>query len=489
MVKFVADNIDHDTRTLDGKNTFHAMGMISAHTPAIIHNRTIQRTKPRIEDIRAKASIQIHQYLGEATDKNIFFNDISSLLIVKPTSNMDVLANVTWNPQSERPFWSGLMQSVHAGDHPGKSSLTILPIIDLNPSDLDCVFSTLSFLVAEARKYQTAAVITFDQPLWWKAYLIIQNEPECSPLKNIILLLGGFHTQMSFLGTIGKLCEGLGLQEILETIYATNSVPHIMSGKAYSRAIRGYFMIDQALNHLLNEEVTPQEMSQSEWKTAMVEAKDLFSALVEKKVTVSDIDSHEMLASIEKERKLFKEELSSKSRTAKFWLQFMEMVDILKSNIRSERIGNWQMNIGSLGSMLPYFPAAGHNSYTKCTSIHLHEMSKLQLSNPDIYEKFNRGHFIIRRSDRYWAGLPCDLTIEQFLMKNIKSQIGLTRGRGIGENQRLIWINSMADCVNIKNAIQELTGLQYETSEQHKEVGASRLEFSLRPYHSTRKTS
>lgn len=60
-------------------------------------------------------------------------------------------------------------------------------------------------------------------------------------------------------------------------------------------------------------------------------------------------------------------------------------------------------------------------------------------------------------------------------MKNIKSQIGLTRGRGIGENQRLLWINSMPECVNIKNAMQELTGLHYQTSEQHKDVGASRL--------------
>lgn len=101
-------------------------------------------------------------------------------------------------------------------------------------------------------------------------------------------------------------------------------------------------------------------------------------------------------------------------------------------------------------------------------------MFKLNTVHPEIYDRFNEGHFVIRRSDRFWAGIPCDMAIEQVLMKNIKSQIGLTRGRGISESQRLVWINSMPSCVNVKNAIQELTGVHYETSEQRKEAGASR---------------
>lgn len=476
MVKFVADNIDHDTRTIDGKNTFHGMGMISAHTPAIIQNRKIARIKPTIEDVRCKRSVEIHQYLGEATDKNIFYGDIRSLVASKITKKVDVLVNVTWNFKSERPFWSGIMQSVNTGDHPGKSSITILPIIDLNPSDLDCVYSTLVYLSKQAEKHQIAPVITFDQPLYWKAYMIIQNEVENSPLKKIVLLLGGFHTQMSFLGTIGKLCEGLGLEDILETVYATNSVPHILSGKAYSRAIRGCFMVDLALNKLFMEELEPRNSTEAEWQQTLSQAESLFDDLLSKKITPSDIESNEILESIDKERCAFAETLSSKSRTAKLWLQFMDMVDILKSHIRSERTGDWQLQITSLRSMLPYNAAAAHNSYTKCIYIiFLQEMEQLKTSHPVLYDRFTDGHFIIRRSDRYWAGLPCDLTIEQVLMKNIKSQIGLTRGRGIGENQRLIWINSMPECVNIKNAMQELTGLHYQTSEQHKDVGASRL--------------
>ena len=34
FVQFVADNVDHNRRTLDVHNTFHGMGMIAAVTPA-----------------------------------------------------------------------------------------------------------------------------------------------------------------------------------------------------------------------------------------------------------------------------------------------------------------------------------------------------------------------------------------------------------------------------------------------------------------------
>ena len=36
FLQFMADNIDHNTQTPDGLNTFHGMGMIKAVTPGII---------------------------------------------------------------------------------------------------------------------------------------------------------------------------------------------------------------------------------------------------------------------------------------------------------------------------------------------------------------------------------------------------------------------------------------------------------------------
>ena len=51
--------------------------------------------------------------------------------------------------------------------------------------------------------------VTFDQPLWLKAVGIIAE----SELK-IVARLSGFHTVMSFLGSIGKMMKGSGLEKL-----------------------------------------------------------------------------------------------------------------------------------------------------------------------------------------------------------------------------------------------------------------------------------
>ena len=46
----VADNADHNSRTLDCRNTFHGIGIICSVTPAVSSSLTI----PRLEDVSTK---------------------------------------------------------------------------------------------------------------------------------------------------------------------------------------------------------------------------------------------------------------------------------------------------------------------------------------------------------------------------------------------------------------------------------------------------
>ena len=108
-------------------------------------------------------------------------------------------------------------------------------------------------------------------------------------------------------------------------------------------------------------------------------------------------------------------------RTATLWKQYMEMVSLLKKYITADRTGNWELHIRMTQEMLPYLSAAGHYNYSKSCHIYLQEMFALDKSNPVVKEHFNKGLFVIRRSDNYWGGLPPDLTIEQTLMRTMKS--------------------------------------------------------------------
>ena len=84
------------------------------------------------------------------------------------------------------------------------------------------------------------------------------------------------------------------------------------------------------------------------------------------------------------------------------------------------------------------------------------------------------GYHVVRRSDRFWAGLSTDLIIEQVLMRSIKTHGGLTRGKGMTEKRRLVWVLSMPVCSSINETMQKFSGVSYETSDKHQDVSAAR---------------
>ena len=168
--------------------------------------------------------------------------------------------------------------------------------------------------------------------------------------------------------------------------------------------------------------------------------------------------------------------MSSQSRTAKLWIQYLDYVDLVKMFVRAERTGNWSLHLVAVSRMINLFAATGHINYAKSARLYLQLMLELPTDYPWVYQSFaEHGYHTVRRSDRYWAGLWTDLIIEQVMMRSIKSRGGLTRGRGMTETVRLVWIHSMHRCGDIHNAMTVLTGAQHRTSEQHIELGESRI--------------
>ena len=112
------------------------------------------------------------------------------------------------------------------------------------------------FMINQAARLNiTTPCITFDQPLWLKALEIIKLKS-----LNAVCRLGGFHTLMSFLGSIGSVMKGSGLSDVLETVYGPNAVVHMTSGKAVARALRGHYLVEAALMIKLLSPVIPNHV-------------------------------------------------------------------------------------------------------------------------------------------------------------------------------------------------------------------------------------
>ena len=494
FTQWVADNVDHNTATLDGKATFHGMGIIAATS----YNSRGESERGQGEIIRRLKKRLLVKEAVEGKEVPLFtfirpkkpgiseftFRPILHLkrpYVLPSTIYSDLLWQSGWIFSSEakpRPNWTGFMQLITSAESaPPKSDVFLLPIIDLSPTDENCIYSTLKFIESQAQMLNIKTpCITFDQPLWYKAVGIIRAKQ-----MNTVCRLGGFHMLMSFLGSVGNMMAGSGLEEMFEQCYATNVIPHLMSGKAISRALRAHFMVESALEIKLLEVLTERDkqedsrvdvMSREDWS----ETQDLFNRCLLMEASLTEIENSEVLGKLHLELETVKEKLSAESRTSKLWIQYINYIKLIKMFIRAERTGDWHMHLIAAEQMLNLFAATGHIHYAKSSRLYLQLMHDLPTDYPWLFEAFEKhGFHTVRRSERYWSGLWTDLTIEQVLMRSIKTRGGLTRGRGMTDTVRHQWVHTAHRTAAVHDAMTNFTGLKSCGSEQHVELGSSRM--------------
>ena len=399
------------------------------------------------------------------------------------------------------------MQLCHKGPNPGKASTIFLPMIDLKSTDPQCVYSTLHFVASQSIKYRSSPIITFDQPLAWLAWLIIANEGPSSPIKDIVVRLGSFHAEMSFLGAIGHNMGGSGLEDLLELIYA--SVHHIMAGHAVSRANRAHILMDAVLSAMLissclgihvnsfeSDSIDTQDTEEYERETAgqtlnqeeqldihswniIRSIEQLYENIKEDGVHKHSLEDNENLQKLDMHLKAYKESIKD-SRTAQLWLQYMDSTEKVRNFKICERTGDFLGHLYYMEQMMPILAAAGHNLYVKSISIYLKQMKNLPDTHPQVYNHFLRGYHVVRSSKREFSGRPMDLYIEQELNRNLKTSGGLTHGSGFDELQRTTWLLSRSTTAYCNKKIQEFANVFQKTVEQNKDLSVARMERDMK---------
>lgn len=445
FVQFIADNVDHNTRTLTGSGTFHGMGIISASVFQHGQFKNFQTGIPRLKeyikanDIVKDCTIQIVPFKKNPNTglSSVTFQELNYLRkpIVLPES---MILNDVWHiagyycnadgisddPQIRRQNWAGFMSRVCTGNHAPPALIQMLPIIDLYPGDESCIYSTLLFIEGQARRLNiTTPCITFDQPLFIKAVDIA-----LSAKLDVVVRLGGFHTMMSYIASVGKLMRGSGLEDALEQIYGKTVVEQILTGKSYARSLRAHILVHSALKYILlqhllnpsNGDRLPNSIESLQLDA--VESEQFKSAVLDVVMQVSSTQpDHEriqasldllcsspVLSKLELMMTELNCSLSQQSRTSKFFLLYCDYIELLKMFLYAERTSNWQLHLHAVGSMIGLFAATGHVNYAKSARLYLQMMENLAETHPWLHEQFMSGLHAIRRSDKFWAGLSTD---------------------------------------------------------------------------------
>ena len=248
----------------------------------------------------------------------------------------------------------------------------------------------------------------------------------------IFVRLGGFHQLMSFLESIGSLIEGSGLRRALETVYVPLTVGHMMTGKAYTQAVRGHIMAGSAVLSLLLEEFC--DSLTTDEQTQLVKIYDFPNPEEYKN---DPIAVHLMQWFISK-----REEVSSKSRAAGLWLKYVHYIEIVQQFVTAERTSNFTLHISTAKQMINLFAATVHNNYAKTCRLNLQPAEVLEKGHPQIFEQFVIGNHTIRRTEMIWSELWTMLSIEQILMKSLNRK-GRVIGKGMTENVLNVWTRTM----------------------------------------------
>ena len=486
--QFVYDNADHNTCTIDGRNTFHAMGGIICATPAseISTNTKIERLAriPSANNVGAFGFVPLQNFQRgvHAGLKNIVIEDVTinnplTQNHVEPTDLLWFYGN--YIRRENLSGWNSFMEQCTQVKPFNISKIIPVPFVNAPPSSYDTIFTVL--IEANEKcitQNQKHVFVTFDQPLYQKAREIVEcckGTPNEKKINKIVVRLGGFHMLMSYLGAVGYVMDGSGLKDAFCQLYAEVSAEKALTGHAYSRAIRGHILIQNALSHII---FSSMNLSESE----VFVLKNLLEY-------VGKSEFHTLLEQndIEEIRKKFVDKLNlikENGPTAELWIQYFKMIELAKQFIQAERSGDWNMHLECVQKMLPYFHASGHNLYAKSAHLYLQDMYNLEnIMDVIEFDKFSRlGYFTIRRVDKYRSGTWSDMIIEQMLMRPMKVNGGLTHGRGITDSTLCKWVLSTIVLIQVTDTVEKFCNITYATSDQHVDASNSRIKRDLKDF-------
>ena len=191
-------------------------------------------------------------------------------------------------------------------------------------------------------------------------------------------------------------------------MYAEHTIPHMLNGKAISRATRGHLLISGVLHGMIvsniynciiskedDAEVEKQQLLHFSGHSKLNELSQLCDELLSGEIGVAKVTSEPVITELSDAISTYKDKLCT-SRTAVLCFQYLDIVELLSKFIQAEKMRNFHLHQQSVKEMLPYFAAASHHLYTKSAYMYLQSISKLATTHPNVYQKFLAGYHVIR---------------------------------------------------------------------------------------------
>ena len=373
------------------------------------------------------------------------------------------------------PGWSGFMSIMNKDVKVQESAVGYMPVIPSSPTQLGTVYLLLRRSMDLANQLgQPEIVVVLDQAIYAKAVEIMWKQPQ--EFSRIVLRMGAFHIACTFMSVIGKRFADAGLLTLCveSGIVGAGAVNQALDGKMYNRAVRLHKVLFEAFSRRLWE-----SFEERYGEASMFQDPELFTCLSVSRLccshsSVAHTATRPGFTSLLRLYEMFLQSLDT--GLARFWLSYLQMVEVLLMFIRSCREGNWELHLASIRHMLPWLFAYDRTNYSRYLSFYYMDMMTLESRHSYVHRQLCNGNFVVQRSSNSFAQVPMDQCIEQTVNKDTKTQGGII-GFSCRPGSVQKWIATAHRRAEVTNLCRGFAGLvDDEGSCKHKETTSKRLQ-------------
>ena len=269
---------------------------------------------------------------------------------------------------------------------------------------------------------QTYTINTFDLGVIMKALPIVWKSPE--KFEKHIIMIGPFHAEMNYIGMLtNHKARGSGYAEILleAQLVTSGCLKHVLSGKAFAKALFCLNSTVEALERLLLEVYCEQDDMQIQHSALLTMIKCCTKESLDQ--VLADQSTGEMLKSYLQ----FQDDVrkGSLGKTAQFWLSFMDNAKVAFMLIHAVKINNRKLFSKCMGEMAILFFAYDGQNYSRFLTWFEIFLTNIESTHPGATALLEKGVLGAARSLIPGSLSGIDRTMKETFMRFAKGTGGL----------------------------------------------------------------
>lgn len=376
------DNIDHNPSSTTATGSLHGTGISLFQHHTIDNHGQPREPVPPIENASTKgitplpseyadvppvqpwksepsfpettfSASDLRDLRADASDQYQWLDHVKKKLEQDPPTGEDQDLHVSW-----AAFHAG--RTIEATDNPPDIS-SLLPLFQKEAKSVAMILHAMNTINRSVQFLNQGQIpaIADDHPLYALAKKIQWNWPETHGENKYVVMLGGLHTEMAALRTLGDWLEGSGWTSVIiqANVASAGMVDSFLKASHVSRTRHAHQITACSLNILMSKayEEYVQGLSGEDQK-------------------------HEFYP--------WQEQKSSTCPEFKYWELTLKLQLLILSFVKSLREGRFDLYLESIRQLLTRFFALDHTNYSRWLTIYLHDMIRLADTCPTVEQMF-----------------------------------------------------------------------------------------------------